>query len=507
MRSSAKTALGIDITARQVNMVLLAGTGDRATVLKAVAIPLPQEIAGKGGPADAADLARILKAAKKRYHLRAGQVAVSLPVGTTVTRVLPLEEDDPQRIVQLVSSELKQYASFSGRETACDFHILTPGRHGTPGRILLAASDQKTVANLIEACDRARLHAGILEPPIMACLRAVRVVTDAPSSTDNVMVVVLKDGMMTVCVLRKRMMDMVRTKALAETATEFESEYESVADEIDAALRFYQIEHGTPSQSWTVVLVDDEHALVPQAMRQGLAEKLTHVTLRLVTQTDPLCDFGPDMPENATVSLTALGLALSVLVPHERGLYANLLPAEGLTDRRLQKCTTVAAAAVAVLILFALLATDVFGFMGQRLDRSILEIRRERLDKGDHTLAIAAEELAAVNQRVTSLSSGLEYLGQIADSENEVDWARLLLDLRAAVPQLLYITNLFTKNNTEMVLQGVSHSYEDVHVFAQLLDKSAHIDEVVIVERSRDDAIDGLVRYTIRCTIGPMETR
>jgi Tfp pilus assembly PilM family ATPase/Tfp pilus assembly protein PilN len=503
MRSSADTALGIDIAGPQIDMVLLARTRDRVTVLRTARVLLPDEMASDGWATDPAGLARVIRAAQRHHRIRAANVAVSLPGSAMLTRVIPLEEDDPQRIVRLVSDEIRQYASLSGRETASDFRVLIPARRGVPGRVLIAASDRKMVAGAAQACDMARLRADILEPPIVACLRTLRSMTDTLTAAGNVLLVLLKDGVMTACPFQRGTLDLVRTKAVAERNTELDTVYELAANEINAVIRFYQMERSDAPGSWAVIFADDDNASIPGPVRQRLAENLTGATLHIVTQTERPGDMGVDMPKEGAVSLTALGLALGALGPQGRGLCTNLLPPKNPGAGRWQKHIVAAAAAAGVLVLLMLIVVNAFGFMAGRVSRRVLEIKQREWGKQGRTLAVTAEELASVEQQATLLSQELDYLGRIADAGGEVNWVRLLTDMQAAVPQPVYVTRLFTRDGPEMVLQGMSHSYEDVHLFAQGLSKSAHISRASIVETSREKETDGLIRYTIKCAIGP----
>ncbi len=508
MRSSAKTALGIDVAGTQVNMAMLRKVGDRIAVVKTAQVPISDEIMSNGHVVDPAGFARLLKATRKRYGIRAGGVAVSLPAAETLVRVIPLEEDDPQRIAQVVSDELKQYAFLSGRETTSDFRVITPARHAAPGRVLIGASDQNTVVGLSQVCHNARLRVHVVEPAIMACLRVLHSIPDVQAAADNLMAVLLKDGTMTICPFRKKALDLVRTRAIADVNTEPGAVYKQAADEINTVMRSYQMGTGVVPQNWTVVLIDDDNVFVGEDVRQGLAERLAAVTLRVLTRTDPLGDIETGQAEEESVSLTALGLALRLLGPfEEEGLCINLIPPEDPGSDLIRGHLCVTAAVLSMLVLLMLTATHAFGLISGRVDQGILARRQEKLDRGYHTLGVAATEMFFVEQRITSLSDELGYLSRIADVKREVDWTGFLTDLKGAVPELLSITNLYTRGDSEVIVQGLSFSYDDVYVFAQVLSESAHIHRASIDESGRDDRLKSLVHYTVRCVIRPGATR
>ena len=128
MRASAKTTLGIDVTETRVSIVVLQKAADGFRVLEAARFPLPDWTFEQGRIADPAQLVKVLKHIKGRHKIRTKQIALALPVMSTVTRVVQLDEEDPQRVAQFVQHEIREYAAFSGREILSDFRVLVPAR-------------------------------------------------------------------------------------------------------------------------------------------------------------------------------------------------------------------------------------------------------------------------------------------------------------------------------------------------------------------------------------------
>ncbi len=56
-----------------------------------------------------------------------------------------------------------------------------------------------------------------------------------------------------------------------------------------------------------------------------------------------------------------------------------------------------------------------------------------------------------------------------------------------------------------MSLEGLSLSYEAVHLFVDMLNKSEHIDSASLIEAEKDNKTGGLVRYAIECSLSPQK--
>jgi Tfp pilus assembly protein PilN len=83
-----------------------------------------------------------------------------------------------------------------------------------------------------------------------------------------------------------------------------------------------------------------------------------------------------------------------------------------------------------------------------------------------------------------------------------LDWAAILEDLRSRTPGTVRITNLYSKGNTEMHLEGLALSYEVVRLFVKMLNESDYISSASLNMR-REEKAGGLVKYTINCSLTP----
>ncbi len=506
MRSRAKVALGIDVTDTHINMISVKKDRDHLTVMNAVQVPVPEGTIEGGQVLDPGRLAKVLKAAKRQNRIGKGHAAVSLPPAATLARIVPLEEDDPQRIGQFVSGEVQQYAALSGRETVSDFRVLSPVRHDRMGKILIVASDQQAISSLGQMCRGAGCRVDAVEPAVMACIRALRLVSPTSTAADNSLLASLKDNTLTVCVFLTGTLTFVRTKARDPAEADPETLYAWVAQEINAVLRFCGIERGREPEGWSIIVADEDRACLTEDAEQAFQAAVTSEPAQLTVQAP--------LPEGTAVNArvkgpvypTALGLALRLLEQKERSPCVNLMPPDNTRAKSAQRAVLVGSIALSSFMLVVLLGLGVLELMVKRVNQNIVAMKQADLERNERTLATAATELAHVERRIGALTGEYEYLKQISESHREVDWPQLLIDLKGAVPQPLGVTQLSAQENAEMLIAGMSRSYESVHVFVQMLGRSSSIERAWIIQRERDETT-GLVQYAIRCTLRSKEVR
>ncbi len=106
-----------------------------------------------------------------------------------------------------------------------------------------------------------------------------------------------------------------------------------------------------------------------------------------------------------------------------------------------------------------------------------------------------------LEKQIERLSSRPDRLNNIMGSHNAVDWAAILNQIRTRTPRTVRITELRAGKDSRMYLEGLALSYEAVHLFANLLNKSDHIESASLTKTIKDNDAGGLVRYTINCLL------
>ena len=324
-----KTALGIDISETHVNTVVLKQTAGGLRILNAGRVPIGEGVIEAGRVVDAARLTRILKAVNRRHHVRSRHVALSLPVKSTLARVVSLEQSDPQRIVQFIQDEVRQYAAFSGRETVSDYRVLAPAKGNSSGKAMVAAADYEATLAMTRACQRAGIMVTDVEPAATVCASMLdgTVLSNPPGG--NRVLAVLKETTLILCVFRNGTLDFVHAKGPGPQNADVEVVHEWIANEINAVIGFYNLQDADLSKPWDVVVIDDKHADVFKSVEESLRAKVRCDQVAVLTRSNQCQKLGISLRRDEKTSITAVGLAMRLLASKPSGIRVNLLPEGG----------------------------------------------------------------------------------------------------------------------------------------------------------------------------------
>jgi len=503
MKSTARTSLGIDIVGDEVNAVLLRRTRDGFRVLGTSRASLPAGTVEGGRIVDTARLSKALKVIRE-CRRRQGRTVLSLPPSGTLVRVVPLEEEDPQAIAGFVRDEVAQYAAFSGRRTASDYHLMVSSRKNAPGRALLAAADQASVESLVRACGTFGVGVGAVEPAVLACARVFQTARSLETLGPNVLLALLKGGVLTLTVLQKGTVDFIRSRTLPAADPTSVDRYERTADEINAVLQFYTIEGTTIS---SVVVMDDEHDSGPVGAEETVRSKVACEAVEVWTRSTLPDRVGLEPGFSGKGSIAALGLAMRFLVDEPKAVGVNLLPKEADRATVVQRNLILTAIGLATLLLTVILGTGAMRWTVARTQRHLGAMLGAQRGRGDHDLATAAAERAATERQIAAVAAELDCLVQASQSHPDVDWVQLLDDVGAAVPKRARLTELTVEGASSMQVAGVCEPDEAVATLVLMLNRSKAIAHAELLESRRINGQDAAIRYAIACTLASKEIR
>jgi Tfp pilus assembly protein PilN len=502
MKHTGKITVGIDVTETQVNMVMLRRTATGCIVVDSAAAPVPEHAIEHGRVVDARLLAKAFKAVRRRGRMPAGSISISLPVQGTLTRIMPLTEQDPQRIAQFVRDELKQYAVLSGHETVFDFRVLTPNRQDARGSVLVTATDHENVTRLAAAGGLAGMQIAAIEPAVTACVRLLSADKTAVPAETGLMIALLKESALTVCVCRRGVLDFTRTETLETMGQDPEAAGPRIAEELAAVMRFYSLRNNDPVQDWKVVLADDAPSPVLSRTLPLLQTRAGVGAISLVTPDNLPHELTIDLQGRTGISLTALALALRMLATKEDGSSVNLLPREVSVARGAKRNMFVMANALAIVMLTLILGTGAVAYMGKRINQKIVALKQTALQRGDRSLPVARVEMTYIDEQTKKLSAEVQYMEAIGDSHPSVDWVQFLDDVRkAALAHRMRLTELVMDGGDEATIQGVSTSAEDLRAFAERLSASSQIRQASVVRKERNWKEGERIEYEIQCLL------
>ena len=493
----SKTALGIDISDGRISLALLKQNARGIELLKAASSPVPDGAIKDGNVEDPVILAKAIKELKTRNRIRARQAAVSLFVKPVVIQILDTPKGAPTSIGQFVRNELKSYVTLSGREIAFDFCGIKSGQ-GPGNRLLAVATDGQKVAELVKICSRAGLNVEVIEPPLLSYTRALYAKRIAGKFDCEVLIAVLQGGVLNLCVFRKQNLDFVRVKDISGEKLEPNKLCHWLADQINSIIQFYDIEVADSSGKWEVVVVAD-HAQLPDDAEESLRVKITGVSLEVRTGESACQDTviaQNDGPEKASV--VAIGLAIGLLNKNDNGLRINLVPPESAEVRVVKKQMHITVTIIAAVLLFMELAGAGLSLMANKVNRGIAQGKQTEISQDTYTLL---KEQELLDRQIKQLSERPARLSSILGFRHAMDWADILEDVRNRTPKTVRIINLNSRDSSRMYLEGLAISYEAIHLFVKMLNNSNYISSASLTETIKEDEGDGLIRYTIDCSL------
>jgi hypothetical protein len=509
MKLSNNTALGIDISNNQISLALLRRSKGGVELVKAASGPVPEGAIKNGNIEEPALLAKSIRELKShnKIRLRLRQTAVSLmarPVLLQIIEAPKSAEGGPANVGQFVHNEVKHCVALSGKRIAMDFCGVGSGGKSGGDRLLVAAADNENVAQIVKVCSLARVNVEVIEPSLLAYVRAFYAKKIADRFDCNVLLVVLQRDTLTLCVLKRQSIDFIRTRDIDEDKTEPGMLCEWAASEINAVIQFYDsVDDSDDSGKWDIIAVADSMQL-PDDAQQSLKSKLTVGTLQ-VRRPEDACQDTPvakkdDAKVEAGASSVAIGLAMKLLVPNEPNFRINLLPPEATDVKAFKRHALITANVVAAVIFGMIIAVAVLGLSAKSVNA---EIERQKEENSLSDLKMLFKEEKMLSSRLKQLSGEPGRLNEILDSRGGFDWSGLLNDIKKGTPKTVGITSLFSKGDSTVSLEGFGLSYEAIRWFVNALGESEYVVAASLIETEKDDEKGGLIRYTINCLRKP----
>ncbi len=501
MKGGMTTSLGIDIVASEVNAVLLRKGRAGFRVLGAARASLPPGTIEGGRIIDSAVLLKALRSVRE-CRRRQNHTELSLPPEAVMTRVVPLEEEDPQDIARFVQDEIAQYAAFSGKKMVTDFRVVAAARKHAPGKVMVAAVDDCAAEALAHACRSAGVGPDGIEPATLASLRVFQASKGRERLGSTVLLAILHGGIVTLMVLQKETLDFMRTQNLGSGDRDPAIRYGRVADEVNAVLQFYRVQARAING---VVLIDDESDLPDVEVQDAFRRNVAVETVDIWTRGNVSDFVSIETGLEGKGSIAAVGLAMGAIMDRSETARLNLVPHEANRARVLQRNLVLAAISGAALVLFLILITGALRWQAGRLRHDVDTVNETQRDGG--SLPAAVEERGAIADQIAVASAELECLARTAELHVNVDWLRLLEEIRKAVPAHVRLTRLRMDGAPVLSLEGVAESDEAIGTLVSMLSRSGLIAQVELLEAGSYDGGQGTMRCAIECTLAPEERR
>ena len=213
MKLTAKTALGVDISHKQINLALLKKGADGIRLVKTACGPVPADVIKNGvveKPSALAEAVRILRVKNKMgaHH----QAVLSVIGGPALIQILELPESVPANIGEFVRNEVKHCAMLPAGKVTSDFCGLKPQEKSFGRRLLVAAADTQKLTDSAAALERKGLNIVAIEPASLAYVRACYHKRIAKKFDQNLLLAMVREDVLTLHLFRNETLDFVTTK-------------------------------------------------------------------------------------------------------------------------------------------------------------------------------------------------------------------------------------------------------------------------------------------------------
>jgi Tfp pilus assembly protein PilN len=501
MRARTNTVLGIDIGAQHVSLALVEKDGYDLRVLAAATERELSETPGQQPPDYAGMFARALAQVGRRgrpWRLRAAVAFSTMP---TVIQLLDLPRHVPTNVGRFVEQELRQYVALSGREMLSDFCGVGAGPD-LPKRLLAVGTHAGAVRETVRAGRAAGVSVEAVEPAVLACARLLLRDGEWTGGGGDLLLGVLDAGCLTICLLRKGMLDFVRVREMPPEARTAEQLGKRLAEELRAVLTYYEAE-GAGHRGWSIRVVVHDAGCPAEAIQRCLAAEAQMGQATVSDACDDRClPHGANSAPGAAaqgggVSLAAFGAAARLLDEDPRDWRVNLLPEEVTRARTTARHLLVAANVAAWVFLGLVVLIQV---IGRTTGVKRAQIERTRISRQLYTTPALIAQDRFVEEEIARVRQELQRW-EVIRTRQRVPWPRVLQAARQAVPAEVSLTQMVCSDSRNLSLKGLAPSCEAAQQFVRNLDDPGLFAAVALnrMERRQDNA--DLIEYQIECSL------
>jgi hypothetical protein len=411
-----------------------------------------------------------------------------------------------------VQNEVKHYAMLSMKGIAMDFcGMKSSGKSGSR-RVFVVATDNQKITELTKALNQVDINIEAIEPPLVAYVRACYAKKIAERFEQNLLFAIVHERILTLCLFKNQILDFVRTKRLEAHKCDSDERLEWIAEEINAVLKFYELEVHNQRNKWEVTLltsirdgsVKEKTELLATKLKEGtpfydLSQDGGQIELKVRTLEDAYLDTPVAETTCADkASAIAIGLAMKPLDFSSCGLNINLLPAETSQVESARKYALIIANIAAVVFLLTILSTGFFSLKVKKVSENVKQKQRTQL--GRSTQALLNEQIT-LSEQIANVSENLNGMSAILSAGPFLRWDQILNEIKSSIPKTARITNLFSDDDSRVLFKGQALSYESIHLFADVLSNSKHVESASLTGTEKDSELSSLVIYSISCSL------
>jgi Tfp pilus assembly protein PilN len=493
MKFRARTAIGIDISSHSAGLVVLRQEKDGIRLLRAARRPI------KGGlEENPRALKRIAKELRRVSKVKGIPATGSLYSPRDLMQIVEIPPTITGHKGQYIQKEIRHYVTLAGVNVVSDYRDL----HSTTEneRMLVVAGDSESITETVNSYQQAGLDIDVVEPQLLAYVRALYQQRIAGRFGCNVLLALVREGKLFLVVMRERNIDFVRTKALADDPDDPDAVLKQLQAEIKIIMQYYALEVADSTGHWEVnIVADDESTLLPESTQASLADTLGEIPLEILTSENIGTALSIEIPSGIPsdqISAVAIGHAMRVLCPEIVLPKINCLPPLIKEIKEIKRSMLLTAILAAMILLIMGLVTLVLIQRGDRMNARIAS------QKPASAMGQVADQHGALNAEIEQVERIPKRLKEILSSQENVNWARVLTDIKEGIPEDVSIARFNAKSDFSVHIDGVALHSNGITRFLSRLNKSEYLDAVDLVKTDyKKSGQTGHHVYEIRCQL------
>lgn len=493
-------------------MVLLRKNKGNIKLLTAAACAVPDGAIKDGNIEDVTLLAKAIKQLKVKNKIRTRHAVLSMAINPVMMQILDVRDNAADNIGKFVQDEIKHYATLSMTKIASDYcGIKSPGKTDLR-RAFVAATDSQKITAFVEALNKEGLNIDAIEPFPVSYIRACYEKKIAKKFEQNLVFVLLRDNILTLCVFKNQVLDFVETEQYEADKLNGDQCFRWIVKKVNELLKFYKIKLRDECDKWKVNLAistdnksaKEEIDLLADRLKTGnldydFYQNNSTVELEIENLEEAYLDTPVANAEHGNkFSVIAVGLAMKLLNFSNCDLNINLLQPGMIKAKPEVKHTLIIANIAAVILLFAILSVGFFNIRAKNIKKDMKQKHAGLFDSGSRPIL---GERAVLDEQIAKIAENYENMSTILSTNFFVRWDQILDEIRYATPEPVRILNIFSDDGLRIILKGHALSYESVHLFVQTLNESEYMKSVALVGTEKDNESSGLVAYSINCSL------
>ncbi|PKL47194.1 MAG: hypothetical protein CVV39_06175 [Planctomycetes bacterium HGW-Planctomycetes-1] len=486
-----KKAVGIDVCKNSVNVVRLERNGEKISILGSSRAKIEKETG------EAKTFAGAVIKSKLTGFPRHCEASVCFNGSPELLQILNLPDSSPDAARKFIQEELRQYAVLPLKNVQIDYCALKGSSEKKS--VLVGAAQCEPLTAVTKELEKKNVDIRLIEPAIVALIRACYNKVVKPACNSNVMLVLLHDENMSLCVFSNQRFDFLRTKKFDFDIPESPQQAGAIAHQIDSVVQFYELERVSKQEKWPVFLATSCESAKTKEIARQIQEHIYHKSIEITaldaSHTDIICENAA----NQDFSLVAAGTAMKLLDNDNSGININMLPDEIFEIRKSRKHLVIIANVAAVILLFMFLY---MGFLAKKTAGVKNELGKKEQSTSNFNISELMKAQADANDRTVRITRHIDALETVFEDKNWNNWAYILAEVVSKTPGTIQIQEMRARDASTMQLEGLAVNYNAVNDFVDSLNKCKTVSSAQLADTKQNPRYaNNVVDYLITCSI------